>query len=199
MNNETKEPDSLECHHISMNTFYHLLRHTHFPSNLRPMNSSITNLSYHFRCILNTIRGCKRQQVSTGNTVKLTVYRHLVLRRPTPIRIKSIAHIVCRRQPPLAVLIHQERDVLRMVVLIAHNHIEHHPAEHLPRRRIWQPQSAHYVESLLVGIPPQQPEVIVRQATECLHVHLAAVLTVESTRQEVRPVNANQRSNSARP
>ena len=39
--NETKEPDSLECHHISMNTFYHLLRHTHFPSHLRTSDASL--------------------------------------------------------------------------------------------------------------------------------------------------------------
>ena len=88
---------------------------------------------------------------------------------------------------PFPAFVHQERDVLRVVVLVAHHNIEHHSAEHLLRLLVGEPQSAHHGERLFVGEGPEKPVIEVRDAAERLHVHLCTVYSVEPLCQEVGP------------
>ena len=74
-----------------------------------------------------------------------------------------------------------------MIVLIAHHDIEHHSAEHLLRLLVGEPQPAHYGERLFVGVGPKEPVIEVRDAAECLHVHLCTVYPVEPLCQEMCP------------
>ena len=52
---------------------------------------------------------------------------------PTAVGIVGIAHIISRREMPLPVFSHQERDVLGVIVLIASHDIEHYSTE----QHIW--------------------------------------------------------------
>ena len=85
------------------------------------------------------------------------------------------------------VSVHQERDVLRVIVLIAYHDVEHHSAEHLLRLLVGEPQAAHYCERLFVGVGPEEPVVEVCDAAERLHVHLCPVYPVEPLCQEMGP------------
>ena len=51
---------------------------------------------------------------------------------------------------PGSIAIHQKRDVLDVVVLVASNDVEGHAAELLFDRPHWQSQSADHLERLLV-------------------------------------------------
>jgi hypothetical protein len=110
-----------------------------------------------------------------------------VSRGPLAVGIVGVAHVVGRRKAPFPASVHQERDVLRVVVLVAHDDIEHHPAEHLLRILVGEPQTAHHSERLFVGVGPVEPIIEVRDAAKRLHVHLYTVYPVEPLCQEMSP------------
>ena len=86
---------------------------------------------------------------------------------------------------PFTVSLHQERDIFGMVILIAHHHVEHHPAEHFLGFRIGQTQGSHHMECLFVGIGPMQALVIMSHTAKCLHVDFLTILAVETLCQEM--------------
>jgi len=74
-----------------------------------------------------------------------------------------------------------------MIILVANNDIEHHSAEHFCCLRVRQAQSTHHIESLLVGICPMKPVIIVCDSAQGLHMQLPAVHMVESFCHKMRP------------
>lgn len=108
-------------------------------------------------------------------------------RGPLSVGIVGVAHVVGRRKVPFPASVHQERDVLRVVVLVAYHDIEHHSAEHLLRLLVGEPQTAHYGERLFVGVGPEKPVIEVRDAAKRLHMHLCTVYPIEPLCQEMGP------------
>ena len=106
-------------------------------------------------------------------------------RSPSAEGVVGIPHVVCGRQPPSAILSHQERYVLGVVVLVAHHDIEHHPAEHLAGLGIRQSQRSHHIEDLLVGIGAVETVVVMGDAAQRLHVNLPPVLAVKTSGEEM--------------
>ena len=83
-------------------------------------------------------------------------------------------------------LVHEERDVLDMVILVACDDVEHHPPELLFGILHRQTQAADDHQRLLVRVSQGVVEVEVRQSGQRLHVQfLAVVEPVEPARHEV--------------
>src|SRR5687768_17282797 len=53
--------------------------------------------------------------------------RHSVL----PAGTLSEAEVVCRRQPPISLVVHDEGEVLRMIIAVVGDDVEDHPSKHL--------------------------------------------------------------------
>ena len=62
----------------------------------------------------------------------------------------SVRHVVRRRQMPHSVGVHEELDVLCVVVLVAADDIENHASESLLHLRLRQSQAPHHAEELFV-------------------------------------------------
>ena len=72
------------------------------------------------------------QQVFAIEVFAFPVDCHLVSARPLARRIECVDNVIRGRKGPLTCLIHQESDVLRVIVLIPRNDIKGHPPKHLP-------------------------------------------------------------------
>ena len=81
-------------------------------------------------------------QVLDGDALALAVDGHLMGLQPAVGGIAGPGHVVGRRQRPAAGAIHQERDVLDVVVLVARDDVEHHPAKELLDLRLSMPSGA---------------------------------------------------------
>lgn len=68
------------------------------------------------------------------------------------VRVVRVCEVKSGRQGPLALVVHEESDVLDMVVLIARNDIEDHAAELLLDGAHRELESPDDVEGLLVGV-----------------------------------------------
>ena len=109
-----------------------------------------------------------------------------MLRGPFSFGVVSPRYVVGGREAPLAVGCHEEGNVFGVIVLVATDDIEHHPAEHLFGLAVRQMKLAHHLEGLLVGIGTKEFVVEVRQSTEGLHVQFLIIVgAVEAARHKV--------------
>ena len=176
-----------EENHIRPDLLDHLLRHFALTGDLRPSGCCLANFVDDPCGILDVVLGRAFEQIVFGDAAEFAVYRHLVGRGPLSVGIVGVAHVVGWRKVPFPASVHQERDVLRVVVLVAYHDIEHHSAEHFLRLLVGEPQTAHCGERLFVGVGPEEPVIEVCDAAECLHVHLCSVYPVEPLCQEMGP------------
>src|SRR5665213_847084 len=68
-------------------------------------------------------------EVLECEVVALAGQRHLVARGPVPGGVVGVGDIERRRELPAAGAVHQESDVLDVVILVSRDHIERHPPE----------------------------------------------------------------------
>ncbi len=85
---------------------------------------------------VHVLRYCK--QISARDVQPLPVDAHLVLFQPDAAGVVREGHVVGGGEVPLALRIHQEGDVLRVVVVVARDGDEAHAAEELRRSRVGQ-------------------------------------------------------------
>lgn len=89
-----------------------------------------SNLVYDGFCLSDTVIFAKSQSVFKSLTLKFTLHHqtmHLLRKETTDI--EDISHIVCRRKLPLTAFIHQEREVLIVIISIVGKNIEYHSAK----------------------------------------------------------------------
>src|ERR1700679_1463184 len=82
--------------------------------------------------------------------VGLSIDRHLMSSCPIAGGVMSVGNIESGGQRPIAALVHQEGNVLHMIILIPGNHIKGHAAKLLLERSHRQTQPLDHIESLLV-------------------------------------------------
>lgn len=69
---------------------------------------------------------------STVNPCNLPcIIRQCILSSRNPPDIENVCQVICRRQPPVAAFVHQEGEVLVVVIGIFGQYIEDHPAKYL--------------------------------------------------------------------
>ena len=89
-----------------------------------------SNLIYDGFCLSDTIIFAKSQSIFKSLTLKFTLHHqtmHLLRKETTDI--EDISHIVCRRKLPLTAFVHQEREVLVVIICIVGENIEYHSAK----------------------------------------------------------------------
>jgi hypothetical protein len=114
-----------------------------------------------------------------------------MLLQPDVAWVVGEGHVVGGAEVPLALRVHQEGDVLRVVVVIARDGIEAHAAEELHGGGVREAQLAHHSEGHLVAVGQRIVVVKVRDAAERGHVQLmhdafGVEHPVEALRKEVR-------------
>src|SRR5690606_32048890 len=127
-------------------------------------------------------------QVFAREAVALAVHAHLVLRGPLALRVVAVRHVEGGRQRPLAGLVHEEGDVLDVIVLVADHQVEDHAAELLLHRLHAKAKAADDLDGLFIRVRARQVVVEVGEGGERLHVYARAVReAVEAFRHEVMP------------
>ena len=152
-----------------------------------PLGNGIDDLINDLRRFFDVHLICHFEEVFAGDGVPFIVNGHLVGVCPNAVGAIRPRHVVRRREVPSAVFIHEERDVLGMVVLVACYHIEDHPAEKFLGIGVRKVKLAHNPEGLFVRVGMQHIVVIVREPAECLHVYFFSVLSIKTARHEVCP------------
>ena len=120
--------------------------------------------------------------------IALAVQRHLVCAGPPSRRIVAVGDVERRCQRPVSRPIHQEGDVLDVIVLIARHDVERHAPELLFHRFLAEVQSLDHAERLFVGVRAGLVEVVVGYCAQRLQVDLVArCRPVEAPGHEVVP------------
>ena len=88
-----------------------------------------------------------------------------MLRSPVARRVVAVGHVKRRRERPLALPVHQEGDVLDVIVLVTRDHVERHAPELLFHRRHRQIELSHHQQCLLAGVSPGVVEIEMGQGT----------------------------------
>lgn len=89
-----------------------------------------SNLIYDGFCLSDTIIFAKSQSIFKGLTMEFALHHqtmHLLRKEATDI--EDISHIVCRRKLPLTAFVHQEREVLVVIICIVGENVEYHSAK----------------------------------------------------------------------
>src|SRR5579859_1129163 len=129
-----------------------------------------------------------RLKVLERKPVVLAVERHLVSARPLAIQGEVPGDVEGWRQVPGPATVHQEGDVLDVVVLVAGDDVERHPPILFLHRLGSEAQLADHQHRLLVGIGLGVVEIEMGQGRQRLHVQLSAALqAVEALGHEVPP------------
>lgn len=93
-----------------------------------------------------------RLEVIEGEIGALAVQAHLMRMHPPVLWVKGIGEIISRRKRPLPGAVHQERNVLDVIVLIAGDDVECHPPELLFDSFHRQAEFADGLKGLLIGV-----------------------------------------------
>ena len=89
-----------------------------------------SNLIYDAFCLSDTIIFAKSQSIFKGLTMEFALHHQTMhLLRKEATGIEDISHIVCRRKSPLTAFVHQEREVLVVIICIVCKNIEYHSAK----------------------------------------------------------------------
>ena len=96
----------------------------------------------------------KAKQVVALEPLTLAGEAHLVLARPGSVSVVRVRDVVGGREPPRAAPVHQEREVLHMVVLVPGHHVEHGPADLLFDLAQAETEQPDRLDRLLVRIGP---------------------------------------------
>ena len=89
-----------------------------------------SNFTYDGFCLSDTVIFAKSQSIFKSLTLKFTLHHQIMhLLRKETTDIEDISHIVCRRKLPLTAFIHQEREVLVVIISIVGKNIEYHSAK----------------------------------------------------------------------
>ena len=89
-----------------------------------------SNLIYDGFCLSDTIIFAKSQSIFNGLTMEFALHHqtmHLLRKEATDI--EDISHIVCWRKLPLTAFVHQEREVLVVIICIVGENVEYHSAK----------------------------------------------------------------------
>jgi hypothetical protein len=100
---------------------------------MRPVQDTMANL-FEDPFVLTALQSGDPGQgmkIIEAELITATVQRHLVPCRPVPIRVVAENQIEGRCQGPVPALIHQEGNVLDVIVLVAAEDIEHGSSEKL--------------------------------------------------------------------
>src|SRR3984957_19204133 len=125
-------------------------------------------------------------QVGDAEPVALAVERHLVGVEPEIAGLPRPDHVVRRGQRPGSLAVHEEGDVLDVVVLIARDDVEDHPPELLLDDGLAEAQPTDQQHELLVAVGTGLVVADVLQRGDRLHVQLAAAVgPVETTGHEM--------------
>ena len=107
---------------------------------------------------------------------------------PIPLGIVGVDDIVCGREAPATRAIHQEGDVLGVVVLVTDKDIEQRAAHLLLDRFASETEHADGLDCLLVAIGTGEVEIEMAHRAKRLHVELLAVRrAIKALGHEMRP------------
>ena len=90
-----------------------------------------------FRRILDIVLGGEGQQVSRSNVFMLATDGEFVPFLRNYRRFQNETQIVCGRNMPRAILFHDEREVLGVVIRVVGEDIEHHPQVEFVQFFLW--------------------------------------------------------------
>ena len=112
------------------NSTYPALTNFAFFCKVSELANGRRNLSYDGFCLSDTIIFAKSQSIFKSLTLKFTLHHQTMpLLRKETTDIEDIGHIVCRRNLPLTTFVHQEREVLVVIISIVGKNIEYHYAK----------------------------------------------------------------------
>ena len=93
--------------------------------------------------------------------------------------VENICQVICRREAPVTVFVHQEGKVLVVVIGIVCQDVEDHSAEHLLLGRFPQTHLAAYHQHLFVAVR------VGVQSCQSLHMQFVRPVTVKTTGDEM--------------
>lgn len=130
---------------------------------------------------------CHREEVGTGDVRERTVDTHQVLAQPAVVRSVGVRHVVRGGEGPRAGGVHEERDVLGVIVAVGSHHVECHPPERLFERFGAEVEFRDPGEVLGVVVDADRVEVEPVHSAQREHVQPDAVVgAVETPGHEVR-------------
>ena len=91
-----------------------------------------------------------RFKVIARNIFLFHIHRHLVTIYPATLRVVGIAQVVCGRQFPGSGFVHQEGNVLGVVVIVLYQDIKGHTAEQILVGFGIESELTHYGKGVLV-------------------------------------------------
>ena len=98
----------------------------------------------------------------------------VILVRQEVTIVYNISYVVGRRQPPTAILIHDKREVLIMVIGVVGQNVEYHPTEHLLAVGFRQMQLTTNGYQLLIAVS------IRTNGSQRLGINLPLTVTIET-------------------
>ena len=132
-----------------------------------------------FRGILDVVLGSESQQVCSGYILELPPYGEFV----TPFRgcrcLQDEAEVVSRRKMPGTILLHDEGEILGVVIRIVGQDVEHHPEEELVQFILGDGELPAGGEEILVAI------CLRIDSGKCLGEHLLTGTAVKPLCQEM--------------
>ena len=145
------------------------------------MRDDTYGLFYERLCGLYTIPAGYFQQILRSNALRLVVDCHAVAVDVIRcVRIDRERVVIGRSNVPMPVVVHQEAEILVMVIDVPAQNVQHHRAEQLPEFPRRHADTASCLEQCFVRIRRGV------HGSQCLDMHLLAVLAVETLGQEVR-------------
>ena len=93
--------------------------------------------------------------------------------------VDNVCYVVCGRQSPTAVLTHDKREILVVVVCVVCQDIEYHATEYLNAVRFWKTELAANYQQLFVAIS------LGTNGSQCLGMKFGVAITVEPFGQKM--------------
>lgn len=116
-------------------------------------------------------------QILVGEVIPFSGERHWVAFGSFSRRVVGVKEVVCGSEPPDSALIHEEGDVLGVVVLVACENVEQAPPVEFREDGLGQVEAACELEGLVVRASARLIAVEVTHGAKALHVESLAVRT----------------------